>query len=222
MQRAPTPVQPRPRRPHRLRPRRLWRRLPSLARTGITLGVFGVVLLTGRASVADHYRVPTGSMLPTVEVGDRVVVDKSAYGLRIPLTNRYLREWAGPRPGDVVVLDPPADGPVLLKRVVAVPGDRVMVRAGLLWRNGRPVKVTRRRGGLREHLGGRSHAIRLQGPPGPELGPLTIPPRRYLLLGDNRGDSHDSRYFGLVRRARILGRATRVYYRRGRFTWRKL
>lgn len=204
------------------KPRRLWKRLPPLARTGITLGVFAAVMLTGRASVADHYRVPTGSMRPTVEVGDRVMVNKSAYGLRLPLTNRYLKEWSGPQAGDVVVLDPPAGGTVLLKRVVAVPGDRVMVRAGLLWRNGKPVPITLGPDGPREHLSGRSHAIRLEGPPGPDLGPLTIPPRLYLLLGDNRGDSHDSRYFGLVRREKILGRATRVYYRRGRFTWKKL
>ena len=186
------------------------------------MGVFAAVMLTGRASVADHYRVPTGSMRPTVKVGDRVVVDKSAYGLRLPLTNHYLREWAGPRRGDVVVLDPPDGGTVLLKRVVAVPGDHVMVRAGLLWLNGAPVKITHSANGLTERLGSRSHRIRLTGPPGPDFGPTLVPARRYLLLGDNRGDSHDGRYFGLIPREKILGKATRVYYRGGRLIWKKL
>lgn len=209
-------------RPVRREQRRLWKRLPPFVRGLVTLGVFAAVLLTGRASVADHYRVPTGSMRPTVEIGDRVMVDKSAYGIRVPLTNHYLREWAGPRRGDVVVLDPPAGGTVLLKRVVAVPGDHVMVRAGLLWLNGAPVKVTHGPEGTRELLGGRFHSIRLSGPAGPDFGPTIIPPRRYLLLGDNRGDSHDSRYFGLVPRQKILGKATLIYYRHGRFIWKKL
>lgn len=200
----------------------LWKRLPPFARNLITLGVFAAVLLTGRASVADHYRVPTGSMRPTVEIGDRVLVNKSAYGIRVPLTNRYLQEWAGPRRGDVVVLDPPAGDTVLLKRVVAVPGDHVMVRAGLVWLNGAPVKVTSGPDGMREVIGGRSHPIRLTGPPGPDFGPMIIPARRYLLLGDNRGDSHDGRYFGLIPRNNILGKATRIYYRRGRLIWKRL
>jgi len=200
------------------------KRLPSIVRSLLILGVFASVLLTGRASVADHYRVPTGSMRPTVQIGDRIMVDKSAYGIRVPWTNHYLREWAGPRPGDVVVVDPPAGGTVLLKRVAAVPGDHVMVRAGLVWLNGAPVKLIYDDHGPREVLGGRSHAIRLTGSPspGPDFGPTIIPPRRYFLLGDNRGDSHDSRYFGLVPRERILGKATHVYYRRGHFVWKKL
>jgi signal peptidase I len=203
--------------------RRFWKRLPSFVRSLVTLGVFAVVMLTGRASVADHYRVPTGSMRPTVKIGDRVMVDKSAYGIRVPLTNHYLREWAGPRRGDVVVLDPPDGGPtVLLKRVVAVPGDHVMVRAGLVWLNGVPAKITHDDHGPREVLNGRSHAIRLTGPAGPDFGPTIIPPRRYLLLGDNRGDSHDSRYFGLIPRHKILGKATHVYHRQGHFIWEKL
>ena len=155
-------------------PRRLWKQLPNIARTLIPLGVFAAVMLTGRASVADHYRVPTGSMRPTVKVGDRLVVDKSAYGIRVPLTNHYLREWAGPERGDVVVLDPPAGGTVLLKRVVAVPGDHVMVRAGMLWLNGAAVKVVHGPDGMRELLGGRSHRIRLTGPPGPDFGPIEL------------------------------------------------
>jgi signal peptidase I len=208
--------------PRRTRPRRLQKRFRAFARTLVPLAVFAAVMLTGRASVADHYRVPTGSMRPTVKIGDRVVVDKAAYGLRVPLTNHYLREWAGPKRGDVVVLDPPAGGTVLLKRVVAVPGDHVMVRAGLLWLNGSAVKVEHGPDGMRELLGGRSHRIRLKGPPGPDFGPTIIPKRRYLLLGDNRGNSHDGRYFGLIPRHKILGKATRIYYRQGRFIWKKL
>ncbi|MFH2009860.1 MAG: signal peptidase I [bacterium] len=204
--------------PRRPQPRS---RLCKAAQGLLPLAVFAVILLTARASVADHYRVPSGSMLPTVEIGDRVLVDKSAYGIRLPLTSRYLAEFSGPRRGDVVVLESPEDREILLKRVVAVPGDLVEVRAGLIRLNGAPVRVTTGPDGPLEHLGHRAHRIRLIGHPGPALGPLRIPPGRYLVLGDNRGDSHDGRYFGLVPREAIHGRALRVYYRRG-FTWRKL
>lgn len=85
--------------------------------------------LAARSSLADHYHVPTGSMIPTVEIGDRVVVNKLAYGVRLPLTSGYLVEGADPRRGEVIVLRSPEDGTtVLLKRIAGVPGDTVTLR----------------------------------------------------------------------------------------------
>ena len=83
------------------------------------------VALVTRSSLADHYVVPTGSMLPTVQLEDHVVVSKLAYGVHIPLLNGYVTHFGGPARGDVVVLTAPDTGTVLLKRVAAVPGDRV-------------------------------------------------------------------------------------------------
>ncbi len=97
------------------------------------------VALVARSSFADHYVVPSGSMLPTVQLQDHVVVSKLAYGVHVPLLPGYVARFEGPARGDVVVLTAPDTGIVLLKRVVAVPGDRVRVHGGQLEVNGTPV-----------------------------------------------------------------------------------
>src|SRR5580698_4669975 len=99
----------------------------SLPRDLVSILAAAAVVLVARASFADHYRVPSGSMEPTVVVGDQICVNKAAYGLRIPGSETYVLSGEGPSRGDVVVLSSPADGEVLLKRVVAVPGDVVQV-----------------------------------------------------------------------------------------------
>ena len=125
------------------------RRPGRLARELASWFLFAAALTVTRASLADHYKVPTGSMEPSVEPGDRIVVAKAAYGIRIPFTDAWLVRWADPSPGDVVVLDSPEDGSVLLKRVVALEGEVVEVRDGKLRIDGVPVAVD----GTREHLG---------------------------------------------------------------------
>ena len=188
----------------------------------LTTAAFLVAMLAARASLADHYRVPTGSMLPTVREGDHLLVDKLAYGFRLPWSHVYLAESDGPARGDVVVFDSPEDGEVLLKRVAAVPGDRVEVRAGRLIVNGRPIPVESRHGRVYERFDGAEHELDLSRGGGPDWGPTVIPPERYLLLGDNRGNSRDGRIFGLVQRSAILGRALGVFLRDGSPTWQPL
>jgi signal peptidase I len=190
-----------------------WRRwLREIAVTA----AFAIVVLSARSSVADHYVVPSGSMLPTVEIGDRIVVNKTAYGLRVPFTRYALAEFAGPARGDIVVLDDPEeDGKTLLKRVIAVPGDHVAVHAGHIDINGAPVPIEHRADGDHELLGDADHLVDLSRGGGPNLDDTTIPDDKYLVMGDNRGDSRDGRYFGLVDRCAILGRAARVFWRGG-------
>lgn len=180
------------------------------------------VLFTARSSLADHYTVPTGSMLPTVEPGDHVVVDKTAYALRLPLTHVELARLGEPARGDVVVLDEPGGGTVLLKRVVAVAGDEVRVEDGELWLNGCPVP-TESVGPFEafERLGAQHH-IRLEHGGGPDFGPTVVPAGQVLVLGDNRGDSRDGRFFGFVPRESLLGRAERVVVRGGSPVWLEL
>lgn len=189
----------------------------------IFLGVLVLVVLSARSSFADHYYVPSGSMLPTVEIGDHLVVNKLAYGLRLPFTEIYLWENGGPREGDVVVLESPQDGTILLKRVVGIPGDDVEVRGGKLTIDGHPIAVTDDAGKLREALGAHAHGIRLTYGGGPDWGPEKLGKDQYLVMGDNRGESHDGRAFGLVTRESILGRAVAIYWRKkGGFTWDSL
>ena len=186
-----------------------------IARELVKIGVFALVLMSARSSLADHYRVPTGSMLPTVEIDDRIVVNKAAYGLRVPFTNTYVTEFEGPQVGDVVVLDSPEEDKVLLKRVIGIPGARVEVRGGRITLDDKLAPIEEKPDGLYEQLGGVLHPIRLTRDGGPDWGPVTIPDGRYLVMGDNRGESHDGRTFGLVEREAIHGRAIGVYWRSG-------
>ncbi|HHH11336.1 MAG TPA: signal peptidase I [Sorangium sp.] len=199
-----------------------WRR--ELLSITITLAL----LLVGRASFADHYRVPTGSMEPSVRAGDRVVVNKAAYGLRLPFTDAWLSDVRTPQRGDVVVVTSPEDGRVLLKRVVAVGGDCVTVRTGQITLNDERVPITTIAAPGQpaealvrysyETLDAGMHALKV-GSGGPDFGPVTVPAGQLLLMGDNRGNSHDSRSFGFVRKEALLGRAVGVYVRAGRWRW---
>jgi signal peptidase I len=154
----------------------------KLLRDVASLTALVLVILAARSSLADHYYVPSGSMLPTIDLGDRILVNKLAYGFRVPFSNWYLVESEGPQHGDVVVFESPEDGEVLIKRVIGCPGDIVTVR-------GRRVAV---------------------------------PANKYYLLGDNRGNSHDGRMFGLVDRSAILGRAVGIFLGREGFSWKPL
>jgi len=136
----------------------------------LTIAVFALVLMSARSSVADHYLVPTGSMQPTVEIDDHVLVNKAAYGLRLPFSHSYLARFDGPAAGDVVVLDAPDEDKVLLKRVVGVPGTQVEVRGGRIWIDGKPAPVAHRGDELYEQLGRADHALRLTRGGGPDWG----------------------------------------------------
>lgn len=179
--------------------------------------LFSVLFVT-RASFADQYTVPSESMMPTVHIGDRVFVSKIAYGLRVPMTHVYLARFATPRRGDVVVLDSPDQDMVLLKRVVAVEGDHVTIRDGALTVNGRDVPLSHSAGALLEQLDEHTHPVSLADGGGPDFDG-TVPRGQVLLVGDNRGNSRDGRFFGYVSRDRILGRASGAFLRNGHLGW---
>ena len=170
------------------------------------------VLFVGRASFADHYHVPSGSMEPTLAIKDHLAVDKRAYGLRIPLTHTWLTE-SEPLRGDVVVFDSPIDGKVMVKRLVGMPGDRIAFDGEALVLNGQRVAQEQTEDGARlELLPGAKHALHPEPDQGPGMDELEIPPRHYLVLGDHRGNSADSRVWGLLPRENLLGRVVAVLY----------
>src|SRR4051812_7221800 len=150
---------------------------------------FALALLAARSSLADHYFVPTGSMIPSVEIGDRLIVNKLAYSVRVPFSDVVLATLQGPSRGDVVVLKSPENGITLLKRVAALPGDEVAVMDGRLWINGTSIPVARDGSQLLEWLGPAAHPVRLTAGGGPDYGPVRLGPEEYLMLGDNRGES---------------------------------
>ena len=186
-----------------------------------------LVLCTFRSAVADWNDVPTGSMKPTIVEGDRILVNKLAYGLRMPFTDWWLMQWSGPQWGDVVVCFSPANGDRLVKRVVGLPGDRVELRHNVLLINDRPAEygplapsVIGQIGTDRwlphrlaaETLGDETHPVMTTPgvPASRSFGPVTVPSDHYFVLGDNRDNSRDSRFFGCIRREAIVGRSSMV------------
>lgn len=193
----------------------------------VALAIFGF-----RSAVADWNHVPTGSMQPSILVGDRVFVNRLAYDLKVPFTTWHLAEWSAPERGDVIVFYSPADGQRLIKRVVGLPGDVVSMNDNRLSINGIPVSYEPPNAGDAEDASlvdsGPSGVVvdreRLPAsrkpthpvmtlPGRPALrtfGPIEVPKGRYFVMGDNRDNSLDSRFFGCVARDTILGRAVGV------------
>jgi signal peptidase I len=205
----------------RSRARRWWRKeLPQWL-------ILVVALCSIRSSLADWNDVPTGSMKPTILEGDRVYVNKLAYDLKVPFTTWHLAQWSDPQRGDVVVFFSPHDGKRLVKRVVGLPGDTLELRDDALVLNGQPVEYKalppdrlRDMPPLErssqvfasEQLSGQPHAVaaipRVRAMR--NFGPYRVPDGHYFMMGDNRDNSFDSRYFGPVARKRIVGRASAV------------
>lgn len=180
-----------------------------------SLAVVVAAISVARSSLADHYYVPSGSMEYSLLPGDRVLVDKTAYGLRIPFTTIDLIGARTPERGDIAVFDSPRDGILLIKRIVAVGGDVVTLEDGQLSINGTALGDQRI-----EHFGEHEALLNLDQGGGPDIDGLKIPKGMVLALGDHRGNSLDGRYFGLVPETALYGRAFAIYYRRGAgFTW---
>src|SRR5438093_7244922 len=163
------------------------------------LGVALLLALVIRTFVVQAFKIPSGSMLPTLQIGDHILVNKFVYGPRfeIPLTQLSLGQLPGlrePRPGDVVVFIWPKDrSKDFIKRVIAVEGQTVEMRSKQLYIDGQPWDDP--------------HATYLSGHGGPSdhYGPSTVPPHYVFVMGDNRDQSYDSRFWGPVSVSAIQG-----------------
>ncbi len=188
-----------------------------------------VVCGSFRSAVADWNDVPTGSMKPSIVEGDRIFVNKLAYGLRIPFTSWQLIERDGPQRGDIVVFFAPEDGIRMVKRVIGLPGDRIELRKNRVSVNGEPavyepldddiIEIIPPQSRYRhrfagEQLGGRSHPMMItpRSTSRRTYGPIEVPAGAYFVMGDNRDNSRDSRWLGCIQRERIVGRATGVVF----------
>jgi signal peptidase I len=183
----------------------------------LSLAVVLAFVTAARSSLADHYYVPSGSMEYSLIPGDRVLVNKTAYGVRIPLTKIDLFGAATPTRGEIAVFDSPRDGTRLIKRIVAVGGDTVSLMDGQLRINGEPLGDREA-----EQFGGRTALLNLQDGGGPNYN-MEIPQGMVLAIGDHRGNSLDGRFFGLIDERELFGRAVAIYYRSGEgFVWKPL
>jgi len=224
-----------------------------------------MLALAIRAFLVEPFQIPTGSMIPTLQIGDHIFVNKLAYGFRIPLVNWHLVQWAHPERGDIVIFPFPVEGPDkgkdYIKRVVAIPGDRVHLKDHVLYLNGEPAQVEVLAAGVpcmdstppsvrcevsAETRAGRSYltqrldddSCRAPGgcggdwplrtsPPclglsrclyfgsaddNPDWPEVVIPDGHYLMMGDNRDNSSDGRFWGLVRREDVLGKAMFLWW----------
>jgi len=177
--------------------------------------VFIVLMGLFRSALADWNTVPTGSMLPTIVEGDRIAVNKLAYDLRVPFTHISLVKLGDPQRGDIVVFDSKAADTRLVKRVIGLPGDRISMENNRLSINGVAVNYDRidTLGDGLEHLQGVDHKVRISYPAPYQFAnfpAVTVPQGHYLMLGDNRDKSADSRVIGFVPRDEIIGRARSV------------
>ena len=181
------------------------------------LAVLVLLTCSFRSAIADWNIVPSGSMNPNIVEGDRIFVNKLAYGLKVPFTTYHLAHWSGPQRGEIVVFYSPTDGTRLVKRVVGLPGDTVALVNDRLFINGVVATYGAATAGPRqftvpETIGPTAHPILIT-PALPAMrtfGPVTVPTGCYFMLGDNRDNSGDSRYFGFVPRDNVLGRSSKV------------
>ena len=214
------------------RARGIWENFKSIA------GALAIFLLL-RAFLVEAYRIPSGSMIPTLLVGDWLFVNKAIYGAHVPFTNSNLPAYREPRRGDVVVFVSPYQAdedsagrdptPTLVKRLVGTPGDTLYMRKGVLYVNG----IEQRQGyGARgpvnpeiansvDPLFDWQKKVQLKSsrfgaaPPQPNhdnWGPLVVPQGRLFMMGDSRYNSKDSRYWGFVPRENVRGKPLFVYY----------
>ncbi|HHQ2714198.1 TPA: signal peptidase I [Pseudomonas aeruginosa] len=174
-----------------------------------------VLLVAARASVADWYLVPTGSMNPTIQEGDFIFVNKLAYGARLPFTNIQLLSGKQPVRGDVVVFIKDADNTRMVKRLIGVPGDTVQLKDNVLWLNGVPaqyflIESTGDKFIVREQIDSLDHDMQMlvrAKSTKSNTDTMVVPAGKYLVMGDNRDNSFDSRFFGFVDQADLVGRA---------------
>ncbi len=183
-----------------------------------------LVVLVLRSFLVEPFQIPSGSMRPTLEVGDFILVNKFTYGLRLPVINTKFVEFGEPERGDVMVFRFPNEPAVnFIKRVVGLPGDRIRYEGKQLYINGRAAPKELLAEGpdgapdqllLEERLGELEHRI-YNNPrdPGPQMRELVVPEGHYFTMGDNRDHSNDSRYWGFVPEENIVGEAFAVWMR---------
>lgn len=165
--------------------------------------IFALLLaLFIRSFVVQAFKIPSGSMLETLQIGDHLLVNKFLYGIKIPFTDTIVVSVSDPEFGDVVVFEYPLDpSKDYIKRVIGLPGDEIEVLDNRVVRNGEPVDEP--------YLSG----LPPKGPlPRVRFGPVKVPEGKYFMLGDNRNNSMDSRYWGFVDRSAIVGKAWRIYW----------
>ena len=159
-----------------------------------------------RTFIVQAFKIPSGSMIPTLAIGDHILVNKLSYGVRIPFVEKYLIEFGAPARGDVIVFIYPEDrSKDFIKRVIGVAGDNVEVRNKKVFINGKAVEDSHAHfEGYDPQLGGTVN--------GDNYGPKVVPEGHLFVMGDNRDRSYDSRFWGYVSLSEVRGKAFLIYW----------
>ncbi len=192
--------------------------------------IAAVVALFIRQFVVEAFKIPSGSMIPTLTVGDHLLVNKFIYGPRIPFTDSRFFSWKEPKRGDIIVFKyPENEDKNFIKRVIGLPGDKIQIVDGRLTINDQVVAITPANPPAdktvegepsfgkpmfyTEQLGAVNHAIQyLHDQSGYNFGPILVPKDSVFVMGDNRDNSQDSRVWGFVSFNKILGKALVIYW----------
>ncbi len=170
------------------------------------IGMALLLALFIRTFIVQAFKIPSGSMIPTLLIGDHILVNKLAYGVRIPFWEDYILEFQSPQRGDVIVFIYPEDrSKDFIKRVVGVGGDEVEIRQKKVYINSVVVADTH------AYFKDGEFAGELQ-PGQNNFGPRTVPEGHIFVLGDNRDSSHDSRFWGFVNMDDVRGKAFLIYW----------
>ena len=180
-----------------------------------------LIVLILRSFLVEPFQIPTGSMIPTLEVGDFILVNKYAYGVRLPVIGTKIMDVEDPKRGEVMVFIPPHEDKYYIKRVIGVPGDKIAYRNKQLWVNNEPVpqewlaelptgRYTVKMG--REVLPDTDgHLMQTDDRRGPRNFSITVKAGHYFMMGDNRDNSSDSRVWGQVPERDIVGKAVAIW-----------
>lgn len=159
-----------------------------------------------RTFIVQAFKIPSGSMLPTLQIGDHLLVNKFSYGVKNPFSGNALIPWGKPKHGDVVVFRFPQDRSVdYIKRVVGVSGDTVVIKNKKVFVNDQAVEETH------AHYSSNSIMPAAAGPRD-NFGPIKVPEGKIFVMGDNRDNSYDSRFWGFVEQRDVLGKAFMIYW----------
>lgn len=185
-----------------------------------------IIVFFMRSFLFEPFRIPSGSLKPTLLVGDFILVNKFAYGLRLPVVHKKIVSIAEPKRGDIVVFREPSNPSMdLIKRVIGVPGDHISYINKTLYINGQKVSQQFEKFGMdqdnhllpwvveqkQENLLGVKHGIyEIPNQPEQDFFDVVVPAGKYFMMGDNRDDSADSRVWGFLPEENIIGKATRV------------
>jgi signal peptidase I len=159
-----------------------------------------------RTFVIQAFKIPSGSMIPTLVIGDHILVNKFIYGTKIPFSDKHFLVFKKPERGDIIVFKYPEDPKKdFIKRVIAIEGDTIESREKVIYLNGKPLSES-----YVQHV---DRNVKPKGnDPRDYFGPLTVPRDRVFVMGDNRDQSHDSRYWGFVEMRQIKGEALIIYW----------